>query len=59
MNKSKGVWKKERAKGRKYTKSDAHKMPKPHKRKKFWVGAYTRGHKRVRGYFKSNPYYKK
>jgi len=59
MKKSKGVWKKERATGRKYSKSDAHKAPAAGRRKKFWVGSYTRKRKKVRGHFKGNPNYKK
>jgi hypothetical protein len=59
MKKNKGVWKKERATGRKYSKSDAHKFPKAGTRKKFWIGSYTRKGKRIKGYFKKNPNYKK
>ena len=57
----KGTWKKERAKGRKYCKSDAHKTPKAHSRKKIWVGAYATRHKlgKVRGHWRINPWYKK
>jgi len=56
----KGSWKKERTSGRKYSKSDVHKRPKTHTRKKFWVSGYTRKDgKRVKGYFKKNPDYKK
>ena len=59
MKRSKGVWKKERATGRKYSKSDEHKSPKAGIRKKFWVGSYQRKGRRVKGHFKSNPNYKK
>ena len=59
MKKSKGIWKKERTTGRKYSKSDVHKTPKTHSRKKFWVSAYIRNGKRIKGYYKINPYYKK
>lgn len=56
----KGAWKKERTTGRKYSKSDVHKRPKAHARKKFWVSEYRRKDgKRVKGYFKRNPDYKK
>ncbi|MBI3956935.1 MAG: hypothetical protein HY340_03000 [Candidatus Kerfeldbacteria bacterium] len=51
---SKGTWKKERAVGRKYSKSDSHKAPKAHSRSKYWVGGYTRRGRRVAGGFRRN-----
>lgn len=59
MKKSKGVWKKERARRRKFTASDAHRAPAAGTRKKYWVGAYTRNKKRIEGHFRKNPNYKK
>lgn len=58
MKKSKGVWKKERTTGRKYSKADVHKVPPPHSRKKIWVAAYFKKGKRIKGYFRSNPYFR-
>lgn len=57
MKKSSGVWKKERATGRKYSKSDEHKAPKAGTRKKYWVGDYRRGRKLIKGSFRKNPNY--
>jgi len=59
MKKSKGVWKKERAIGRKFSRSDAHKTPKSRTRKKYWVGSYHRGKKQVKESWRTNPNYKK
>ncbi len=58
MKKSSGSWKKERATGRKYSKSDSHPEPKAGTRQKYWVGDYTRRRKRVKGSFRKNPYRK-
>lgn len=58
MKKSKGIWKKERTTGRKYSKSDVHPEPRAHTRKKFWVSGYIRQGKKIKGYYKINSYYK-
>lgn len=56
----KGVWKEERATGRKYSKSDVHKRPKAHTQKKIWVSDYKKkGGKKVKGYFKKNPNFRR
>ncbi|MFH1171166.1 MAG: hypothetical protein V1778_01330 [bacterium] len=50
-----GTWKKERATGRKFSKSDEHPVPAARTRSKYWVGDYKRGGKKVKGSFRSNP----
>ena len=57
--KKKGSWKKERAVGRKYSKSDAHDAPKTHSRSKYWVGSYTRNGRKVAGGYRRNAGYRK
>ncbi|MFC1687615.1 hypothetical protein ACFL0L_03480 [Patescibacteria group bacterium] len=58
--KNHGSWKKERATGRKYSKSDVHKTPKAHTRKKYWVGDYQKKDgTHIKGHFQTNPFYKK
>ncbi len=59
MKKSLGIWKKERATGRKYSKSDVHKSPAAGTRKKYWVGAYIRKGQKIAGHWRKNPNYKK
>ena len=55
-----GSWKKERTTGRKYSKSDAHKKPKPGSRKQVWVSGYTtKSGIKVRGRYRKNPNYKR
>ncbi len=53
-----GSWKKERAKGRKYSGGDEHKAPPARSRKQFWVAAHTRrGGIKVRGHMRKNAAY--
>ncbi len=55
----KGTWKKERAVGRKYSGGDQEAKPKPHARKKYWVGGYHRKRTRVSESWRRNPNYRK
>jgi len=55
----KGSWKKERTTGRKYCRSDVHGEPEAKTRKKIWVSAYTRKGKKIKGYFRKNPYFRR
>jgi hypothetical protein len=56
----KGIWKKERAVGRKYSHSDEHKEPAAGSRKKYWTGAYSKkGGIKIKGHWSKNPAFKK
>ncbi len=51
-----GVWKAERATGRKYSGGDTDTKPAPGERDKVWVSGYTRaGGKKIAGYWRTNP----
>jgi len=56
----KGVWKKERAVGRKYSHSDEHKEPTVGTRKKYWTGNYVKKDgTKVKGHWSKNSSFKK
>lgn len=54
-----GIWKKERAVGRKFSDSDEHRRPRAHTQAKYWVGAYHRDGQKIAGHWRTNPNFKK